>query len=81
MYEKFRFSSGDFTKNRFFRQIYEKFRFFQEMSKQKSIFPKKSEKFRFFGQFYWLFTAISGQYSISLQKSPLSNTLPIHDKI
>jgi len=61
--------SGNFTKNfDFSRQIFEKFRFFH------AIF----ETFRFSRQKLLIYSYFWPDYSISLQKSPISNILPVH---
>ena len=59
------------TKIDFSRQISEKFRFFGQFHK-KIQFPR--QKLAIYSYFW-------ANYSISLQKSPLSNILPVHDKI
>src|SRR6218665_886615 len=91
--EKFRFFQAIiFTKNRFLGQISEKVRFLQVISQKISIFQGKFPKnIDFFRQFpkksifqaniCYLPLFLYANYSISLQKSPLSNILPVHDKI
>src|SRR6218665_3727023 len=70
--EKFLFLSGNFTKNfDFSRQISEKYRFFRQFHK----------KFRFSKQKLGIYSYFWANYSISPQKSPLSNILPVHDEI
>src|SRR6218665_1663933 len=69
--KKNRFFSGNFKKNfDFYRQISEKIRFFRQFKKNFE-FPGKN----------WPFTCTSGQtiLYISLQTSPLSNILPVHN--
>src|SRR6218665_171524 len=91
--EKFRFFSGNLTKNfDFSKKISEEFRSFKQFPKKFRFSRKISEKFLFLGNFKKNF-GFSRQklviymcyswanYSIALQKSPLSNTLPVHDKI
>src|SRR6218665_29887 len=71
-------SPGKFPKNFNFQTISQsKIRFFQ------ANFRKIKKKLDVLGK-YWLYTAIGyfwANYSISLQKSPLSNILPVHNKI
>src|SRR6218665_3586871 len=57
----------------FFMQILEKFQFFH------AIFRKISRQFS--RQKLLIYSYFWANYSISLQKSPLSNILPVHDKI
>ena len=65
--EKFRFCSGNFTKRfDFSKQISENFDFLDNFTKI-SIFQAKLAIYSYF----W------ANYSISLQKSPLSNILPV----
>ena len=66
----FDFSMDNFDKFRFPRQIFENFRFFSGNLK-KSIFQAKLA----------IYSCFWAHYSISLQKSPLSNILPVHDKV
>jgi len=80
-------------KTRFSMQIFEKFRFFQAISHNKFDFPGKFTKnFDFLGNFtkkfefpgiigYLAYSYFWANYSISLQKSPLSNMLPVRNKI
>jgi len=64
--------SGNFSKEiRFLRQISEKCGFFQAIG----IFSDFPGKKLVIYSYFW------ANYSISLQKSPLSNILPVHDKI
>jgi len=60
-----------FSKNfDFFRQIFEKFRYFLAILKE----------IRFSRQKLLIYSYFWANYYISLQKSPLSNILPVHDK-
>src|SRR6218665_1637304 len=66
------FHAGKFSKNfDFFRQISEKFRFFNQLE----------TKFRISRHKLAIYSYILANYSIYLQKSSLSNILPVHDKI
>jgi len=73
--------SGNFTKFRFFKANFEKFRFFQANFWRISIFFRQFKKNRFSRQNLLIFSYFWENYSISLQKPPLSNILPVHDKI
>src|SRR6218665_157696 len=80
--EKFRFSMAISKKLRSlqeFRFFETNFRFFQENFKKIQFFQEILKKFDFQAtiahSYFW------ANYSISLQKSPLSNLLPVHDKI
>src|SRR6218665_846017 len=66
----------------FSSQICEKFQFFSGNFIQNSDFSWQiSEKYRFSRQKLAIYSYFWANYSISLQKSPLSNILPVHDKI
>src|SRR6218665_3872987 len=79
--EKFRFFQELSQKNQFFgahlrristfRQFHKKFRFSRQIS----------QKYRFSRQQLAICSYFWANYSISLQKSPLSNILPVHDNI
>jgi len=56
----------------FSRQIFENFDFFQALS---------YKNFDFFMQKLVIYSYFWANYSISLQNSPLSNILPVHDKL
>src|SRR6218665_3538712 len=63
--------SGNLTKKfDFSRQIFRKFRVFRQL-----------KKIGFSRQKLLIYSYFWANYSISLQKSPLSNILPVHDKI
>src|SRR6218665_33159 len=69
---KISFFSGNLKKAfDFSRQIFEKFRFLGAISQRISISRQKTVIYSYF----W------ASYSISLQKSPLPNIPPVHDKI
>src|SRR6218665_3731955 len=74
----------------FSKQISEKFRFCHAISQKNSIFSRKFPKnvniirqFNFFParQKLAIYSYFWATYSISLQKSPLSNILPVDDKL
>jgi len=88
IFEKFRFLQaisqkisdfpGKFLKISIFsRQIFEKFRFFQANFQKISIFSGNFFTFRFSRQKLLIYCYFWANYSISLQKSPLSNILPV----
>src|SRR6218665_3281890 len=92
IYEKFQFFQAISQKIRFFQANFREISTFSSNFTKNSIFPGKFSKNsdisrQFFKNFDFpgktcSFTAISGQISlIALQKSPLSNILPIHNKI
>jgi len=65
----------------FSRQIFEKFWFFQANFRKISIFQAILKKFRFSRQKLLIYSYFwANNYSISLQKSPLSN-VSVYDKI
>src|SRR6218665_141570 len=71
IFAKISIFSGKFVTNfSFSRQICEKFRFFTQFKKN-----------RFSRQKLLIYSDFWANYSISLQKSPLSNIIPVHDKI
>src|SRR6218665_3980327 len=73
---------GKFRRNfDFSRQIFKKFRFFQANFKKISIFSGNLKQIQFSRQKLLIYSYFWANYSISLQKSPLSNTFPVHDKI
>jgi len=68
--EKFRFFSRNFTKKcQFSRQISENFDNFRQFKKNRFSRQKLANYSNFWAN-----------YSISLQRSPLSNILPVHDR-
>src|SRR6218665_2226322 len=92
--QNFDFSRQISEKFRFFQAILKKCRFFQANFRKISIFSGKF--FRNFDSFRQFFKKVRfsrqklliysymyfwTNYSISFQKSPLSNILPVHDKI
>jgi len=74
---------GKLKKIRFFNADFGKFQFFQAIKKNFDFYRQISEKFRFdfFRQKLAIYSYFLANYSISLQKSPLSNILLVHDKI
>src|SRR6218665_1456795 len=71
------FFSGNFTK-----EFHKKIRFFQGNFRKMSIFSGNlKQKFDFPSKQLSIYSYFWANYSISLQKSPLSNILPAHDKI
>src|SRR6218665_3201560 len=72
------------------RHISEKFRFFRQFHKNSFFACKFTRNFDLFRQFKKnsifqanlpIYSYFWASYSISLQKSPLSNIHPVHDKI
>jgi len=91
-HQKFRFSRKISQKCRFcFRQFHKKIDFSGQISKKFRFFSGNfiqnfnfswqiSEKYRFFRQKLAIYSYFWANYSISLQKSPPSNILPVHDQ-
>jgi len=91
--KKTRFSRNISQKFRFcFRQFHKKSTFLSKFAKNFDFFSGNfmqnfdfswqiSEKYRFPKQKLAIYSYFWANYSISLQKSPLSNILPLHDKI
>src|SRR6218665_3616458 len=71
-FRKISISSGNFTK---------KFRFFQANFRKISISQEILKRFRISRQKLAIYSYFLANYSIYLQKSPLSNILPVHDKM
>src|SRR6218665_1895814 len=84
--EKFRFFPGNFTKDfDLSRQISEKFDFFSGNFTKSFYFPGKDFRMTSFSVYPDKIGHLQllqwANYSISIQKSPLSDILPVHDKI
>ena len=80
--KKIRLFQANFRKNRFFQANFKKNLIFSsKFSKKFYLFRQFLEKIRFSRQKLLIHNCFWTNYSISLQKSPLSKILPVHDKI
>jgi len=83
IFEKLRFFEADFKEISTFQANSKKFDFCKQIFEKIRFFRQLLETFRFSRQklliysyrYFWT------NYSASLQRSPLSNILPVHDKI
>src|SRR6218665_1941244 len=66
----------------FYRQFRKKIRLFRANFRKISIFLRQfHKKFRFFRQKFAIYSYSWVNHSISFQKSPFSNILPVHDNL